>query len=189
MEQRKVYNLKATLLNVINSNFKLKSVENLINLIGKGRLNNQVKFSKYGLITYDENDTKNKFPIVTELDAFNRNKTNCIIYDITDKDVKKYYNKMFIYKTIVKETVYGFYLLNTETGDCSHSYELGGEFDDELIVDITKSFNTIKKMNVWKFYSDKSDFIHNLGKNKVGRDKSFWEFKHINLDDDEEDVA
>jgi len=147
-------------------NFKQKQALIIINTIAGGRLNNDMTFDGYGHIEFDENDTKNRYPIINHLDGYNRNKTNCLIYDLKDTQKNQgYYDKCFIYHSAGRqEGNYGFVLYNTETGDVSHKYFIEHEYDT-LCVKLTESFNILYKLPMFRYYSDKHDKIKNLKKN------------------------
>ena len=79
---KETYKFEFQQYNFSCDNFKQKQALIIINTIAGGRLNNDMIFSGYGHIEFEENDAKNRYPIVSYLDVYNRNKTNCLIYDL-----------------------------------------------------------------------------------------------------------
>jgi hypothetical protein len=114
------------------------------NFISGARLGREIKFDTYATITFDENDKRHDFPIVTELESFTRGKTNGIIFNMENTSLNEgVFTKCVIYQTLCKnEGSYGYILFNEETGQSTHSFNI--EFDtNELIKHIYKSISSI----------------------------------------------
>lgn len=136
------YTLKFN-FNYINCNkFKEKELLVLRNIISGSRVGQNFYFYKYANVSFDEQDYKHEYPIVSELDNFGRSKTNSIIFKISNN----LYNRCLIYQTGSKEcSFYGYIIYNTETGKYSHNYNLDYEINSLL-----KHINIILSM-----YGDK----------------------------------
>ena len=76
------YNLKFFYCYIDCNNFKEKELLIFRNIVSNARLGNDIKFSSYGTITFNHEDTKHEYPILTELSSFSRGKTNAIIFDM-----------------------------------------------------------------------------------------------------------
>jgi len=158
-------------------NFKQKQALIIINTIAGGRLSNDMTFSGYGHIEFEETDTKNRYPIVSYLDAYNRNKTNCLIYDLKDTHKNQgYYDKCFIYHTVGRqEGNYGYVLYNSETGNLLHKYFIEHEYDT-LCIKLTESFNLLYKLPKIKYYNENHNKIKNIKTNPEVKFMSESEF-------------
>lgn len=174
---KETYKFEFQQYNFSCDNFKQKQALIIINTIAGSRLNNDMIFSGYGHIEFEETDTKNRYPIVSYIDVYNRNKANCLIYDL--KNTKKnqgYYDKCFIYHTIgSKEGNYGYVLYNSKTGDLSHKYFIDHEYDT-LCIKLTESFNLLYKLPIIKYYIDIHNKIKNLKNNQEVKFMSEAEF-------------
>jgi hypothetical protein len=124
-------------------NFKQNHTYIIRNIIEKSRLGYSINFHGYGNTTFDKNDTKLQEPTVEIINEFNRNKTNCLCYNIIDPKYSNIYDKLFIFQYIGKnDSYYGFVLYNTETGKYSHKYCINYD-DSDLCIAITKGFHTL----------------------------------------------
>lgn len=98
--------------------FKQKDVNHILTIINAGRLSSHIKFVGYGLVTYDEDDTKMENAHLTFMEKFNRLKTNCLVFDVL-KTVwnDNVYTKMYILKqNNVKDPTFSIVFHNEETG-------------------------------------------------------------------------
>ena len=77
-----VYNLESNLYYLDISNIKQKHYYTITNIIGQSRLGQYMKLNSVGHMYFEEDDNKHHFPKVELLDQFNRNKVNCIIFDL-----------------------------------------------------------------------------------------------------------
>jgi hypothetical protein len=120
--------------------FKQKQAYILKNTISNSRLGYYLSFDNYANISFDENDRKFRYPKIEMLDDFNRNKTNCLVYNIKpDTDIYRFYNKVFVFQYIGKiESFYSIILYHTETGKFTHKFFI--EYD---VTNICISLSTI----------------------------------------------
>lgn len=125
-------------------NFKQKNITILRNTIEQSRLANEIKFDNYANLSFDEEDSILKYPIVSILEEYNRNKTNCIVYNILNKDLEGIFNKLFIIQYIGKiESHYGLVFYNDITHKFFHKFFINYDLSD-LCIHINKSFTTLK---------------------------------------------
>lgn len=125
-------------------NFKQKNLTILRNTIEQSRLSDELRFYSYANLSFDEEDNLLKYPIVSILDEYNRNKTNCIVYDILNKDLENIFNKLFIIQYIGKiESHYGLIFYNDITNKFFHNFCINYDLSD-LCININKSFATFK---------------------------------------------
>lgn len=149
-------------------NFNQKHSSILLSMINNGRLSRYMTFSSYGTITFAPEDTRHKYPTITELENFSRNKTNCLIFNLTENEKNQnVYNKLFIYHSNgLQHDFYGYVFYNTETGKMIHKYFVSHEYD-ELCIAITKSLNILGKMPLYNFYSTCFDSAKGNKSNKI----------------------
>lgn len=140
--------------------FKLKDTQKILDVINTGRLKNFMEFESFGIITYDENDEKLEYPHVTKMDKFNRLRTNVMVFNVYQNDWNHVYDKLYIIKqNNDKNPTFAYIFQNTETGACSMMPCIDYEFD-RLAQNLTKSFNIIKKRDIFDYYSRKRDAAH-----------------------------
>lgn len=140
-------------------NFKQKQIDNILCIIGNGRLNDFLKFSGYGNISFDENDKGHRYPTIVEQDKYNRFKSNCIIYDMTyNRFNNGKFDKCFIYHSNGNQIGnYGYVFYNTQTGKLSHIYFVEDTYD-ALCQSLIKSFYSLLKDELWiNYYAKKYD--------------------------------
>lgn len=138
------HNLKFLFSYIECSNFKEKELILFRNFVAGARLGREIKFSNYATVTFNEEDTKHDFPIVTEIDSFTRGKTNGIVFDMEKTSLNNgVFNKCFVYQTIYHNSgAYGYILFNSETGDSVHTFNV--EYDtNELVKHIYNSITAI----------------------------------------------
>lgn len=137
--------------------FKLKDVQRILSIINCGRLKNFMQFETYGVITYDENDERLEYAQVTSMEKFNRLRTNVMVFNLYQNDWNNAYDKLYIIKqNNDKNPTFSYIFQNTNTGECSMMPVIEYEFD-RLAQNLTKSFNIIKKRNMFNYYSQKCD--------------------------------
>jgi hypothetical protein len=147
----KNYNLKFIFSYIECNNFKEKDLILLRNFISGCRLGREIKFSHYANVTFDENDKKHDFPIVTEIESFTRGKTNGIVFDMENTSLNNgVFTKCFIYQTLFNNSgAYGYILFNDETNEITHSFNI--EYDaNELVKHIYTSITSINKRPMLK---------------------------------------
>jgi hypothetical protein len=100
--------------------FKHKDVALLLNAIKESRLNQDMILNSYGIISFD--DESHKYPNIEFEDgvgesSWNKNKTNCIVFDLSQTEKNNIYNKLFLFHTIKdnKSGCYGWIAYNTKT--------------------------------------------------------------------------
>lgn len=139
--------------------FTNKQASILIKLITNSRLNNEIEFYKYGLVTFDNNDYSNKYPNIECLDEFKK-QTNCLIFKLHDS-IKNMgvYDMMFLYQTTGPNIGnYGYILYNSKTGKYVHKYFI--EFDyNSLMQTINASLNLLSKLDIYNFYEEKYNYL------------------------------
>lgn len=147
----KNYNLKFIFSYIECNNFKEKDLILLRNFISGCRLGREIKFSHYANVTFDENDKKHDFPIVTEIESFTRGKTNGVVFDMENTSLNNgVFTKCFIYQTLFNNSgAYGYILFNDETNEITHSFNI--EYDaNELVKHIYTSITSINKRPMLK---------------------------------------
>lgn len=149
-------------------NFNQKHSSILLSIISNGRLGRYMTFSSYATITFAEEDTAHKYPTITELENFSRNKTNCLIFDLSESEKNQnVYDKLFIYHSNGSQhDFYGYVLYNTETKKMMHKYFVTHEYD-ELCIALTKTLNTLEKSSLYNFYSNRFDASKNKNNNEL----------------------
>lgn len=138
------YNLKFLFSYIECNNFKEKELLLLRNFISGCRLGREIKFSHYATVTFDENDKKHDFPIVTEIENFTRGRTNGIIFNMENTSLNNgVFTKCFVYQTLFHNNgAYGYILFNDETGESTHTFNI--EYDaNELVKHIYQSITAI----------------------------------------------
>ena len=156
--------------------FKQKASLILKSLFEFGRINDFMRFHKYGLITplnYKRNTIK-----VEESEKFVRGKTNCMIYNLT---VNKYnpglYDKLIIYyNDMSNDSVwYGYIFYNSNTNELLHKYYINYA-DDKLYHELWHSFMLMGYKNLYEYYSDKFNSIKN---NDLKNVKTIHDYKKM----------
>lgn len=111
-------------------NFKQKQVAIFRHVLEASRLMFDMKFHSYATITLDPEDTHHLHPHIEETEAFNRLKTNCLVYDMPITDANKgYFDKCFIYQSVGSKGngFYGYLLYNSETKQLDHVFYIERE--------------------------------------------------------------
>lgn len=156
-----MYQIDFSLPYMVVENLKQKDYLNVIGIITGTRLGEFVKLIGPGVISYDTGDMQRIHPIVTLLDKFNRNKTNCIVFDlpINYKNFG-YYDKLFIYYVgNNKSGGFGLVIYNSKTNKSISYNNIGKEYDD-----ITRKLNQLvnfwQTKDLYKYSQKKSDALH-----------------------------
>lgn len=126
----------------------------LLSTIGNSALNEFMKFSCWANMWFDEeNDHKHRWPIIDELDAFTKNKTNCMVFDLyynMNNNCK--YDKLFIHNTNnQKEGTYGYLLYNSRTKKTLHRYIIEGT-PDALCINLKRDFSLLYYIDKYEYY-------------------------------------
>ena len=156
--------------NFATDNFKSKHAAIIKETICSSRMGRAIVFDSFGHISYNEWDEANQYPTVEGVEEFNRNKVNCLIFNIKkeeltlDPGVGCPYDKLFVYYTAnIHEPNYGYVLYSTETGKMIHKYFV--DFDEGvLMTSIARTFNGL---NLTKVYADAMTY-------KKNKRKSIW---------------
>lgn len=123
-------------------NFKYREAEKLNRVISGLSSGSELKFNAFGNIRFDEEDTKNAYPIISWEEGnaeWSRKNANCLVYDMMPSyRNNSEYDKLFIYQTIRGNNVvwYGWVAYNTQTGKYSHK-----SFIEPTYMDLFTSFN------------------------------------------------
>lgn len=134
------YKIELSGLNIRFDNFKQKQSYVLRNIIENSRLQANLSFDSYAEIVFDENDKHLKFPEIIPIKEYNRNKTNCLIYNIKD-NMSKYFDKMFVSQYIGNiHSYYDVVFYNSATNRVLHKYCINYDYSD-LCITINKVFN------------------------------------------------
>ena len=75
-------------------NFKKKQIMILLGVIGGSKLGKHFKFSGYGNMTFSDEDTGHRYPLIEMQEKYNRNKTNVLVFDMpaTDRNIDGLYD-------------------------------------------------------------------------------------------------
>ena len=142
----KTYDLEFSIDRIACDNFKAKQVSALQTIIAGGRLMWDMEFSSFANISFDKEDIKHRFPKVTEQDAFNRVRTNCLVYNLHKTQINPgKYDKCFIYQTNGVKTngFMGFVFYNSETGKCRHKFYVNRN-EGDLCIALSYTFNIMR---------------------------------------------
>lgn len=149
MEENKIqHNLKFDVWKEETSNWNERDALHLANVISICRLGQNMKFDKFGTISYTEDDKNTHWmPIVTEQEAFNKKASNCMIFnlDIPNSD----YDKIFVYhyKAGVKGRS-GYYIHSTTNPEIHiHKYYMANDMNILLSSLNRVVFELIRKAN------------------------------------------
>ena len=144
------YNLKFITPYIMCSNFKEKDIAFINNVIFGGRLGEKISYVGTGNIKFD-NEDKYKFnPICDLLEEFTKSKSNCLVYNIKEKNEYNPYNKIFVYQVSSRNNdnhELGYILFNDETNKCTHVPMLSS-IVDELIIKINCSLLNQKRYRI-----------------------------------------
>ena len=158
-------------------NFKQKAALILQGLFAGGHMIDFARFSGYATIT-SLNERRNRISI-EEQDRFNRAKTNCLIYDLTDNKFNpKKYDKLFIYYSITSRdnAWYGYVLYNTENGNTFNKYCLDHS-DDKLYQYIYNNIVNLSKDKLYEYFSKRYDALKNKDMKNIKTIKDYNEMK------------
>ncbi|MCH5167513.1 MAG: hypothetical protein J1F35_06410 [Erysipelotrichales bacterium] len=90
------YNLDFDVWKESPENWNERESKNIINFVSVCRVGNYLKFNKYGIFVYSEDDPNHWKPSVEEQEKFSRRSSNCMIFDITIPNCP--YDKLFLYQ-------------------------------------------------------------------------------------------
>ena len=157
------HNLKFLFSYIECNNFKEKELVIFRNIISNSRLGRDMLFNCYANITFDNDDKKHEYPIINELNAFTRSKTNGIIFDIPVGDYNDgTFEKVLLYQTTNKNTgCYGLLFFNRETNLNSHVYNIDYDIN-ELIQHLQHTISNIPFRKTYNEYMEKSKALKNI---------------------------
>lgn len=182
INENQKFNLEMQLLYLDIGSMKESLTYNIIRGIGQSRISPYLLFSGYGNLSFDPEDKKHRYPIVTKLDNYTKRKTNCLIYDLGYNTYNNgQYDKLFIYISCSKkESYFGYIFHNTKTGKCSNKF-LIPNLIDELIISINSFFYTLLNKVIIDFYlkknQDLSLYLH--GKKKINTYGTLSDYKKM----------
>lgn len=140
--------------------FKQKETTILLNSISGSRLNNDMKLSGYGMISFDEeNDKPHRYPEIKFANddgtpiQWNRKGINCIVFDLICTDKNHVYDKLFLYHTNSKNgqgVWYGWIAYNMKTREKTHRFFVDHDTQD-LLVSLNRflyHINTVKRNKI-----------------------------------------
>lgn len=150
-------NLEFSLYYLDVNNIKQKHYGTISNLIGMSRLRKYMTLNSPGHLYFEEDDYKHRYPKIEKLAQYNRNKVNCMIYDLPyNAKNDEFYDKMFIYYSDSKTPYYGYLAYNTNTGKCLHRYLITGDYN-ELTRVLNEFFESLFNSDKYIFYGKKYD--------------------------------
>lgn len=154
-------NLEFNLYYLDVNNIKQKHYLILSNLIRMSHLGEYMVLNGPGHLYFEEDDHKHRYPKIEKLEQFNRNKVNCMIYDLPyNAKNDEFYDKMFIYYSDSKTPYYGYLAYNQTTGKCVHRYLINGDYNDLTRV-LNDFFETLFNSDIYEYYSKKYDALKN----------------------------
>ena len=141
--------------------FKQKHYNIVTSTIRQSRLFNYMQLIGPGEMYFEEDDTRHAFPKVNLMEAFNRNKTNCLIYKLPyNAKNDEMYDYLFVYYSEMgKVPYYGYLAYNESTNKCSHRYLINGDYND-LTKALNEFFNVLFDSDKYEFFSKKHDSLH-----------------------------
>lgn len=151
------YKLKFSFSYIDCNNFKEKELNVFRNIISNSRLGRDLKFNSYVNITFEHEDKKHDFPVISVLESFTRGKTNGVIFDVPIGDYNDgTFEKMLLYQTTNKNTgSYGLLFFNTETNLNSHIFNI--EYDiNELLQHMQRVITSIPFRKTFNAYMENS---------------------------------
>lgn len=156
MNKQTLFNLEFNQYHFNCDTFKKRDISIILNTIIGGRLNDDMKFAGYGVITFDEeNDSVHRYPKIkianddgTPIKETSRG-INCLVFDLPVTYKNDTFNKLYLYHTIgsnKKGLWYGWVGYNTTTGKTSHRFFIDHDMND-LMVELNRYFFRINQHN------------------------------------------
>ena len=140
-------NLKLDYLYQTFSPFKESEVSNIINLISPSRVGRCIRFKCYGNASFNENDLKHETVTIKELDNFERNNSNVVVFEVIDENCKSVYTELFLYyNTATLQSSYGLISYNSKTGKTTHKIQI--DYDSyDLMIALNKAMLYMQQSN------------------------------------------
>ena len=140
-------NLKLDYLYQTFSPFKESEVSNIINLISPSRVGRCIRFKCYGNASFNEDDLKHETVTIKELDNFERNNSNVVVFEVIDENCKFVYTELFLYhNTSTSQSSYGLISYNSKTGKTTHKIQI--DYDSyDLMIALNKAMLYMRQPN------------------------------------------
>ena len=140
-------NLKLDYLYQTFSPFKESEVSNIINLISPSRVGRCIRFKCYGNASFNEDDLKHETVTIKELDNFERNNSNVVVFEVIDENCKFVYTELFLYhNTSTSQSSYGLISYNSKTGKTTHKIQI--DYDSyDLMIALNKAMLYMQQSN------------------------------------------
>ena len=127
-------NLKLDYFYQTFSPFKESEVSNIISLISPSRVGRCIRFKCYGNASFNEDDLKHETVTIKELDNFERNNSNVVVFEVIDENCKSVYTELFLYyNTATSQSSYGLISYNSKTGKTTHKIQIDYDSYDLMI--------------------------------------------------------
>ena len=140
-------NLKLDYLYQTFSPFKESEVSNIISLISPSRVGRCIRFKCYGNASFNEDDLKHETVTIKELDNFERNNSNVVVFEVIDENCKSVYTELFLYyNTATSQSSYGLISYNSKTGKTTHKIQI--DYDSyDLMIALNKAMLYMQQSN------------------------------------------
>ena len=140
-------NLKLDYLYQTFSPFKESEVSNIINLISPSRVGRCIRFKCYGNASFNQDDLKHETVTIKELDNFERNNSNVVVFEVIDENCKSVYTELFLYyNTATSQSSYGLISYNSKTGKTTHKIQI--DYDSyDLMIALNKAMLYMQQSN------------------------------------------
>ena len=140
-------NLKLDYFYQTFSPFKESEVSNIINLISPSRVGRCIRFKCYGNASFNEDDLKHETVTIKELDNFERNNSNVVVFEVIDENCKSVYTELFLYyNTATSQSSYGLISYNSKTGKTTHKIQI--DYDSyDLMIALNKAMLYMQQSN------------------------------------------
>ena len=155
-----MYNIEFSMPYIETDTIKQKHYYILLQLINNSRLSEFMKFEGPGLIVFDEDDKKHWHPHVSLMDKYNRLKTNCLVFSLSENPNNMgYYDKLFLYySTGSKISYYGYVMYDSKTNKSNHIYFIEDNYND-LTRCLNQSFIRMFDNTLYDYYAKKYDSV------------------------------
>ena len=143
-------NLKLDYLYQTFSPFKESEVSNIISLISPSRVGRCIRFKCYGNASFNEDDLKHETVTIKELDNFERNNSNVVVFEVIDENCKSVYTELFLYyNTATSQSSYGLISYNSKTGKITHKIQI--DYDSyDLMIALNRAIFYMQRPNPFK---------------------------------------
>lgn len=119
--------------------FKQKDIANINAIIGTTRLAYYLTFDGYASISFEEDDTAHRYPVISTLNEdgtkmdWTRKMTNCLVYNFNKTGKNTVYDKLFLYQTVSHNGTgvwYGWIVWDSKSHRFSHRFFVGHDRQD-----------------------------------------------------------